>query len=486
MSRAGGRRGDGEGPGEGAKPGARAEPAPHDQGLRVVPAAPGSRWAGRVALPPSPSWYGAHLGGWDSAGCRFAYAAGGGLVVLRPGDLRVAACLTPPRPPGGRRGAARPPGRYSAARFLSGPGLRSVLVASRSPEGELHFWDALSGTLLRRAALPGGDAPLADGEVAAKAAATGATRGGWDALEVHEARPGAVLCAGSAGLVALVGGAGAGAAEVLAALGSPVSCLAWRGGPDARGLCGGGRGDGGGVRGAGGGGGGGPPVLPPFSAASGPLRAWRRATWCWCERWPRRLRRRRRRRRRRRGGGGDPWTPSPSRAHTRGACRASSGARPSLVPPPGGGGSAGALGCSRAVETGSSRSGPRSSGRALLADPPSRRPPCSPWRPSGSRDPPALRGGRIPARGRGCPRHGPAGLASPTGERRAGPRAGATQSRGRTPLASLACSRAWRAGISCGGAAPWARGAWDRAGLRPLCALTAATRGPFSCWPCAR
>ena len=249
MKSAGGRRGGGEAPGEGAKTGARAEPAP--QGARVVPA-PGRVWAGSVALPPSPSWYGSHLGDWDSAGLRFAYAAGGSLVVLRPRDLRVAACLTPPRPPGGRRGAARPPGRYSAVCFLSGSGLRSVLVASRSPEGELHFWDALSGTLLRRAALPRGDAPLTDGEEAT--AAGGAAGGSWDALEVHEARTGAVLCAGSAGLVALVGGAGAGAAEVLAALGSPISCLAWRGGPDARGFRGVGRGSGGGVRDAGAGG----------------------------------------------------------------------------------------------------------------------------------------------------------------------------------------------------------------------------------------
>ena len=104
-------------------------------------------WEGRVALPPSPSWYGACLGDWDPAGRRFAYVAGGTLVVLQPGERRVAACLVPPRR-----------GRYTAVQFLPGRGLGSLLVAARAgshaSHAEVHLWDALSGDLLRRVRLP--------------------------------------------------------------------------------------------------------------------------------------------------------------------------------------------------------------------------------------------------------------------------------------------------------------------------------------------
>ena len=104
-------------------------------------------WEGRVALPPSPSWYGACLGDWDPAGRRFVYVAGGTLVVLQPGERCVAACLVPPRR-----------GRYTAVQFLPGRGLGSLLVAARAGShaspAEVHLWDALSGDLVRRVRLP--------------------------------------------------------------------------------------------------------------------------------------------------------------------------------------------------------------------------------------------------------------------------------------------------------------------------------------------
>lgn len=104
-------------------------------------------WEGRVALPPSPSWYGACLGDWDPAGRRFVYVAGGTLVVLQPGERRVVACLVPPRR-----------GRYTAVQFLPGRGLGSLLVAARAGShaspAEVHLWDALSGDLVRRVRLP--------------------------------------------------------------------------------------------------------------------------------------------------------------------------------------------------------------------------------------------------------------------------------------------------------------------------------------------
>ena len=164
-------------------------------------------WEGRVALPPSPSWYGACLGDWDPAGRRFVYVAGGTLVVLQPGERRVAACLVPPRR-----------GRYSAVQFLPGRGLGSFLVAARAGShaspAEVHLWDALSGDLLRRVRLPKVPLPSAS----------------WAALGVHHGRPGEVLCAGAAGVVALVNVAGAAQAAEVAALSAPVSCLAWRDG----------------------------------------------------------------------------------------------------------------------------------------------------------------------------------------------------------------------------------------------------------------
>ena len=164
-------------------------------------------WEGRVALPPSPSWYGACLGDWDPAGRRFAYVAGGTLVVLQPGERRVAACLVPPRR-----------GRYTAVQFLPGRGLGSLLVAARAGShaspAEVHLWDALSGDLLRRVRLPKVPPPSAS----------------WAALGVHRGRPGEVLCAGAAGVVALVNVAGAAQAADMAAMSAPVSCLAWRDG----------------------------------------------------------------------------------------------------------------------------------------------------------------------------------------------------------------------------------------------------------------
>ena len=129
-------------------------------------------WEGRVALPPSPSWYGACLGDWDPAGRRFVYVAGGTLVVLQPGERRVAACLVPPRR-----------GRYTAVQFLPGRGLGSLLVAARAGShaspAEVHLWDALSGDLVRRVRLPKVPPPSLVGGA-----------GG--------------LCAGAAGVVALV------------------------------------------------------------------------------------------------------------------------------------------------------------------------------------------------------------------------------------------------------------------------------------------
>ena len=164
-------------------------------------------WEGRVALPPSPSWYGACLGDWDPAGRRFVYVAGGTLVVLQPGERCVAACLVPPRR-----------GRYTAVQFLPGRGLGSLLVAARAGShaspAEVHLWDALSGDLVRRVRLPKVPPPPAS----------------WAALGVHPSRPGEVLCAGAARVVALVNVAAAAQAAGVAALSAPVSCLAWRDG----------------------------------------------------------------------------------------------------------------------------------------------------------------------------------------------------------------------------------------------------------------
>lgn len=190
----------------------------------------GGDWEGRVALPPSPSWYGAHLGDWDTAGRRFTYVAGGTLVVLQPENGRVTACLTPP-PVGCAKKCARgtPRERYSAIRFLPGPGLGSFLVAARSGSpGELHFWDTLSGELLHRSPLPlPPQSKVGDTGERAKSSA-----GPWPALEVHPGRPGAVLCAGDSGLVVLAGVARTFSPVTVASLASSVTCLAWRDVPE--------------------------------------------------------------------------------------------------------------------------------------------------------------------------------------------------------------------------------------------------------------
>ena len=95
----------------------------------------------RVCLPPSPSWFGAHLAGWSAGGALFAYAANHLVVVLRPGSRRVVACL------GGR---ARGPGgqqKVTALAFLAQPGAESLL-ATGAADGTLTLWDVLAGEAL--------------------------------------------------------------------------------------------------------------------------------------------------------------------------------------------------------------------------------------------------------------------------------------------------------------------------------------------------